>query len=153
MTIAVLALNIYIFMSGDLPIPLLGGYAVGDIHRYCLHPSKILQQGTQWARAHMAGLPTAVQQLLPPLPEGRGMFLSRARDAAFPWQRLLFPAVVHADERHLYYNMISFAYKGALLEQVCSYVYTVCTVYTVCPVCAACVLCFILTPAPPSLLP
>jgi rhomboid domain-containing protein 1 len=32
------------------------------------------------------------------------------------WRRIVFPAFIHGDNQHLYYNMISFAYKGIHLE-------------------------------------
>ncbi len=33
------------------------------------------------------------------------------------WQRIIFSPFVHADDMHLYYNMISFLWKGRRLEQ------------------------------------
>ncbi|XP_023241730.1 rhomboid-related protein 4-like [Centruroides sculpturatus] len=33
------------------------------------------------------------------------------------WQRLIFAAIEHADDIHLYYNMVSFVWKGQQLER------------------------------------
>jgi len=34
-----------------------------------------------------------------------------------PWNRVFLSGLIHADDRHLYYNMLSFLYKGIYLEQ------------------------------------
>lgn len=36
---------------------------------------------------------------------------------SIPWNRLLISQALHADDHHLYYNMLSFLYKGINLEQ------------------------------------
>ena len=38
------------------------------------------------------------------------------RTDTFPWNRLLVSSLIHVDDVHLYYNMLSFYYKGTNLE-------------------------------------
>lgn len=38
-------------------------------------------------------------------------------DKTFSWNRIILPAFMHADDCHLYYNMLSLSWKGIHLEQ------------------------------------
>lgn len=106
LTLIIIGVNIYIHIFGNVPFPVLGYYNIGNIRQHCLHPRHILEDVSTWS----SGL---VYQPTPStwLPQ----WLARHK-AGFPWNRLIFPAFIHGDDMHLYYNMISYIYKGILLE-------------------------------------
>lgn len=87
-TIALLAVNILNYMY---PITLLGHY-LGDIRRNCLLPSEII--------------------------EGRwyNRLLQTPWYERVPLHRVIFSSIIHVDDRHLYYNMLSLLWKGISLE-------------------------------------
>ena len=111
-TLSLLALNVYVFMYYYSPIPILGFYDLGNVNRHCLNPKVILEEAMAWAAAT---LPLGANGISNPW-----IWQSISwgyKKVPFPWNRLVLSAFIHADERHLYYNMASFAYKGVLLEE------------------------------------
>ncbi len=82
----------------------LTGVNFYDVSRYCLHPRKCFEA----AYSALSG-GAGTWQLF--------NFMPRVRESkSFPWMRILTSGFIHADDQHLYYNMISFCAKGVQLE-------------------------------------
>ena len=75
---------------------------VGDIQRNCLHPAKII------SGFHRCFIGT-----------NTGFFRNNLTRSCndFPLNRLLLSGIIHGDDMHLYYNMLSLSWKGVNLER------------------------------------
>jgi rhomboid domain-containing protein 1 len=68
------------------PSPYFFNSYLGDISRTCIHPKKIVDA------------------------------LFHKRNPQLLWDRLFLSSIIHADDVHLYYNMLSLCWKGIQLE-------------------------------------
>lgn len=99
-TIAVIAFQIGIHYFTDYAFDLIG-INFANIQRYCLLPRKVYEG----AYESLVG------------DGSRSLWqLFGLKRLGFPWARVLVSSVVHADDWHLYYNMVSYCVKGVALE-------------------------------------
>lgn len=98
-TIFLLGVNIWVHLFPTY-LPFFIG-EVGDIQRNCLHPAKIM------ASFHQCLIGT------------KSIFSSVTKRSCdgFPLNRLLLSGVIHVNDMHLYYNMLSLSWKGVNLER------------------------------------
>ena len=97
-TLALLGLNIYAHMFLYL-----------SISRYCLKPSLLFDAFSSCLRGKKSWAPSWLEQMLP--------FKYNNSCYEIPWERLTLSGFIHVDDTHLYYNMLSLAYKGISLER------------------------------------
>lgn len=99
-TLAVIGFQVGVHYFTDMAFDLIG-INFANIQKYCLLPRKVYEGAYE---ALVGGGSRSLWQLF-------GL-----RQFGFPWARVLVSSVIHADDWHLYYNMVSYCVKGVQLE-------------------------------------
>jgi len=118
-TLALLAINILLHIDPSFAYPLLGDIGIYNV---CLRPTTIINQLT--SLFSLLGN-NHHHDYTSPSPWWQSFFTSTTTgrsggggggSSSEGWKRLLGSAFVHADDHHLYYNMLSLLWKGIQLE-------------------------------------